>query len=435
MEIKRENLPNSRVKLTITVDTKTAELYFDQAYELLSAGVSVPGFRPGKAPRALIESQIGQDRIFSEALEKILPDTLKQAIIKENLLPLDQPQVRVTKYIAKADLEYTAEFDTIPKIELKDYKTLKIAKIKPKKIGKKEIDHVLTGLQRSNAEYRDLDREAKKGDKVEVTFSGEREVEVPEGGERKKTWISDERLGSQHHPFILGEGRFVPGFEDQIIGMKKGEEKTFELNFPKDYNHTDLAGAKVRFKVTLDDLKEVILPKLDDELAKKISKFKTMKEMQADVVQSLEKRAEEEMQRQQETKVIEEMAKQYEIDLPGSLINEEMNRMMTDLTSRIEQAGMPFEQYLAGIKKTKEELQAELRDKAKESVKISLLISEIKRAEQIKIEKSAIDTEFANLKKYNPDLKIEDEDQHRRYIESVLGNKETVKRLVDWNSR
>jgi len=373
LSIKKENLAGSKVKLTINLPPEMMRGFFSRIYNKLAAQTEVKGFRAGKAPRNLTIMAIGESKIVSEIIDLALQETYPKALKDEKLIPIAPPKINIKKMADlvgdTAELEYEAEIDLMPEVKIGDYKKIKIQKSKIKKeAAKEEIDQVLSHLQRQHATFKDIERPAKEGDRVEMDFEGtERGVRL-------------ENLSSKNYPVILGSKILISDFEAKIEGMKKGEEKEFKIKL-KDKN--------IDFKVKMLDVKDVILPPLDDSLAKKFQK-NSLLELKNAISADIIKQKELAEKQNRENQVVEGLLKIVQVEVPESLIEQEIHRMIENLKNRISMSGLPFEKYLEqipgskpGIHKTEADLSEDFHDQAQKTVKIGLALGEIGKMEKI----------------------------------------------------
>lgn len=364
MNIKRENLPKSRIKLTIEVPAEKTEKYFSEAYKKLAPTVEIKGFRPGQAPRAMTLESIGHGRYHQTALDLALPETYYEAILTEKIVPVQPPAVSVKEFKEGQAFIYEAEVDVVPVIKLGDYKKIKVKYQKPKfEVKKDEVDKIISRLKYQSALFNSIDRPAKNGDRVEIDFEGTVDN------------VKQENLCSKNHPIILGEGTMIPGFEKELVGMKKSEEKEFDLDVPqiKDRDKTK----KAHFKVKVIDIKEVVLPEVNTDFAKKFGHDTPEKLEQAIKEKVLEEKV---MQDKQllEQKVLDKIIEESKIEVPESLIEQEVSRRLIQFQN---QMGPGFAKYLESIGKKIEDLRKEMHASSEQSVKIGLILGEIAKNE------------------------------------------------------
>lgn len=372
MEVKSEDLKKGKFKLTITVSPEEMVGYYNKSYEKIAPTIKLDGFRPGKAPRKLVEAAAGTARILSEALDAAVSENYYKAVVEKNLNPITQPKIVINKYPSygdksenvKDEFEFEAEIEVMPPITLGDYSKLKVKPKESKKAGAEDLKKVLDHFQKQSSTFSEIDRAAKKGDRVEITFEGF----------LKKVRI--DQMCSKNHPLVLGEGNMIPGFEDHVIGMKKGEKKEFKITFPKDYHAKEYAGKEAEFNVELIDLKEVKMPELSDEFAKKFG-HKNMEDLKKAIEKNLNQEMEEESKRNLEMEVIEKILPLLKAEIPESLIASETNRMLGQYSEQLSKQGINFERYLESIKKTREQILAEMKPQAEKNVKVGLLLGKI----------------------------------------------------------
>lgn len=421
MESKIENLPKSKVKAKIKLEYSEFKKYVDDAFNLLSSGVEIKGFRAGKAPRHLLEEKIGKDRIFQEALEKAIPETLSKALAKESCLALDSPKVSIGKYPAhddpKESLEFTAEVEIMPRFELSDYKKIKVKKVDPEKVSEKEIDKVLDNLRQSHATFEKVTRGAEKGDRVEIDFAG------------KIGGVKIDKLSSKNHPFIVGEGYFIPEFEKNLAGIKENEEKKFQIKIDDKVQDPDIAGRLVDFEVKVNSVQKVILPEVNDDFAKKLGK-KNVGELKEGLKESIEKQKEIEAEQKTQKALLDALTAKTIIDLPQILIDREKDRIIGNIKADIEMRGMSFGDYLNSIKKTEEDLRKDLEGQAANSVKVALVINKVREEEKIEVSKDEVDSELDALIKAGQPLVQNSESSN--YVASRILGRKTIQKLKDY---
>lgn len=398
MEVKVEKLKDSKIKLIIEISPSEMAKFFKETFDKLSSGVKISGFRPGKAPRAIVESNIGVARILSESLDLAIQSTYYKALDKEAISAISMPNVSIDKYpnygIGEEVTEpmvYSAELEVMPEIKLGDYSKLKIEKTEKQSPKKEDVDKVLSYFQKQKATFASVDRGAKKGDKIEVDFEGY----------LKKVKI--DKMCSKNHPLVLGEGSLIPGFEEELIGMKKGEKKNFKITFPKDYHAKDMAGKEAEFDVEIIDIKEVNLPQLNDDFAKEFGHDK-YGDLEKAIKENLFKEMEQQYNVELESKVLEKVLPLLESNIPQSLVERETERMMGDMEQQLKNQGASFDIYLKSIKKTSEEFKKDLQPQALKNVKIGLILSKV--IDELKLDrndhasaKKAIDHLVASLTK------------------------------------
>ena len=364
MSVKRENISEGKVKLTIEVEAGKLALASEQAYAKLAPSIKVPGFRPGKAPKNIVEKEIGSERFEAEILDIILPTSYYDAVISENLEVVGSPEVKVLKFVVSDGLTYEATVEIMPEIKLPDVAKIHV-KRQPVKISDKEIQEVLDDLAKQLAKTAKVERAAKLGDKVEIDFEGFIGGLPFEGGK------------SQNHPLVLGSGNFIPGFEEQLVGMVADGEKEIEVSFPKDYHAENLKGQKATFRVKLHQVEETILPEMTDDFASTVGPFKDLAELRADIEKQLLNTKELQERRRVEDEILGALVEKTKFIAPESLVSQEQHRMLHEAESSLAQQGIGLAQYLEITKKTQEEVEAEMRPEAEKRVKVGIVLTNI----------------------------------------------------------
>lgn len=385
MELKVEKLKNSRAKFSIKANAKNLEHAAEHAFTHVTAHATVKGFRPGKAPRPLLVQAVSKGRILSELVDHALPELLEEAAKKENLILIEAPSYSLEKLCELNDdgtpksdtsLEFSAEADYAPDIQVGDYHKIKIKPTKVEPVTDKEIDEILTGLVDRRATFEKVARAAKKDDRVEIDFTG------------KRNGIPEDRLASKHHPIIIGSNVMIPGFEDQLIGKKVGDTTTFEITFPKDYHAKDLANQKVVFEVLVHEVSEKKLPEINDGFAKELGK-KNVAELREAIKQEQEFTKAEQAKEADQSATLEAFLPLVKGEIPKSLIEREIDRQVDTLRQQAATYGLKFENYLEHIKKTEEELREEMRPTAEKAVIIGLGLGEVVEKEGLKHDQNA----------------------------------------------
>lgn len=370
MEIKVKKLPKSQVEIEIITTESQWEKARKTALAQLNQEVKVDGFRNGHIPEAVLIQKIGGEHALEhEVMDVLLPLSYSEAITQEKIAVIAHPEIEIIKH---KPLEYKVKVDVYPEFELPDYAKIKIPK-EEIKVAKQEIEEWVENFRKQASGYKEVERKAQKGDKVEIDFEG-----------FSLDGVSLENTKSKNHPVILGENTLIPGFEDEVIGLQKAEEKEFQITFPKDYHAQNMAGKTTKFKVKLNKVWEVVLPELDEDFVQRITGTKkSVAELNKEIETSLLAKKTQDAQVQRENKWLEEVAKKIQIEIPGVLIKEETDFMVDDVKMRGLQQGLPWENYLKHLKKTEEEVRKEMEKTALERVKLRLVAQEIIKAEKI----------------------------------------------------
>jgi trigger factor len=375
METKVEKLAKSHIKMTVTIKTDELKKYYDRAYEKVGQTLKIDGFRPGKAPKELVEAAAGQARLIQEIVDLALEENYPKALADNNLLPVDQPKLSITGFpTLKGDenLSYQVEFDNLPTPKIGDYSKISVKKVKPGEPKEADVDKVIEYLLKQKSTFSEIDRPSKMGDRIEVNFDG------------SVKGVKKEGMASKNHPIVLGEKTMIPGFEEELVGLKKGDKKTFKIKFPKDYHAKELAGETAEFDIEVTDLKEIVLPKEDDKFAEAFG-HKDIKTMRSAIKDSLKKEMEDKARQEQETAVLDKVLPKLSVEIPESLIEQETDRMIGTFRSQVESQGLSFDRYLVSIKKSLEDLRKEMKVQAEKNVKVGFLLGEIIKEQKLDV--------------------------------------------------
>lgn len=372
MEIRKETLPKSKVKLNVKVSSPEMRQFFVRTFNKIAPTIEVKGFRPGQAPKSMIISAIGESRLQSEILDLALRETYVEALKKEKVLPVAPPKINIKMMkdltADTAELEYEAEIDLMPEIKLGDYKKIHIKKGDHKlEVSKDEVEQVLSHLARTRAQFKDLSRPVKEGDRLEINFEGfEKGVPL-------------ENLTSKNYPVILGSKTLIPEFEEKLIGLKKGDKKEFKISMVKP---GEKEKKEIDFQVEVLTTQEVILPKIDDEFVKQFQK-KNVEKLKKAIAEDIIKQKKLQDQRNTENAVLEELLKIIKVEVPDSLMEQEIDRQIETIRNRAQMMNLTFEKYLEQIKKSLEDFRKDLRPQAEKTIKIGLALGEIVKQEKI----------------------------------------------------
>jgi trigger factor len=322
---------------------------------------------------------IGQARLSQNALELAINEGYQKALVEHGVYPVTPPSISISKHPSftksgENELIFEVEFDILPKAKIGDYKKIKVAKINPQAlvVTDEEVEKVVKYLRRQAAELKDVNRAARSGDWVLISFVGS----------IKK--VMQEKLTSQNFPMVIGETPLVPGFEPNLIGMKKGETKEFDLKLPKDFADKDFADKEVHFKLTLNDLKEIILPKVNEEFVKKFGVDK-LSLLKTNIKKSLEQEKKERETRIQIAAISDQIIKMTKVDIPKSLIENEKERMKAVLRENLQKQGTTLERYIENLKLTPEKIDQDLEEQAKRNIILGVGLGEIGREEKIEV--------------------------------------------------
>ncbi len=421
MEIKVEKLEKSEIKITVELTEEEMKTYEEKAAEIISQEVKVDGFRVGKAPIDIVKKRVGDTAFESQVVELALPEAYAKAVTEENLQPVSRPKINITSH---TPLKFEATVASMPEVKLKDYSKIKI-KSKEVKVEDKDVEEVIESLQRRDAKFKDVERAAKKGDRVEVDFKGFDE----EGKELPNT-------ASKNHPVIIGDEVLIPGFEDGIVGMKKDEEKKLKLTFPKKYHAEKFQGKKVTFDVKINRIEERELPEINDEFAKKISggHAKDLKQLKEDIKKNLvDVRGEEEVKRREE-EFLEELTKMATVEIPEAMIEDEIDFMLDRTKKNMGAQGVDFEKFMEEQKAQGKDPRKDLRKRAEKQIALRLVLQEIYKQEKIEVTDADMDKELDKIaKNYPPEYGKTIREMHKEGTENyrILQNQVRLTKVLE----
>ena len=385
MKTKSKKISDSRVEITVTLDSKDLKPAREKALAKLAKEVKVEGFRKGKVPTEVAAKFIPENDLNAETIDIAVRSTVIEAFRKESKSPLVLPSVNVTKYVPGESAEYTAVADIVPEVKLGDYKKLNV-KHEDVKITAKDVNGILENLASSYAEKKIVRRAAKLTDEVIIDFVGKKDGEAFKGGSAK-----------DYH-LVLGSKSFIPGFEDGIVGHESGDKFDLKLTFPKDYGVKDLAGAKVVFEVLLKQVNEVTKAKIDDEMAKKCGPFKTLAELKDDIKKNLEAQSKHQAQEKLKDQLVAELVKVSKVPAPEILVDDQVKMIRDDMTRNAAAQGMSFEDYLKANQKTVEGWEKEARKIAETRVKASLALQTLAVEQKITVSDDLVNAKIAELR-------------------------------------
>jgi len=416
-----KKVEKSKVELRIELDEKEWQECVRTTANKLSAGISVPGFRPGKAPTEVVINQVGETRMVSEAAESAINKYYVLALKEHEVLPVAPPKIAVEKVGLATPLVFTAQVVTLPEVKLGDYKKIKV-EAKPVEADPVRVEGVLKNIQRQQAKFNPVERELKSGDWAEIDFEGKIDGKSFEGG------------SSKNHPLIVGDNVFLPDFETALVGMKSEETKTFPVTFPLDYHKAEFANKTAEFIVTIHKVKEVVMPELNDELAKSAGDFKTLVDLKADIGKFLkEDMAKQELDRQKED-AINQLIKLTDIDLPGELVDQEIESMVHDLEHQLEHQQMNLADYLKKADMTEAKLREDWKETAIKRVVAGLALNAFRKQENIGATDEDVAKEIERLKGIYPEEKdqIEHKYSHeweRERLKTLLSGQMAIDKL------
>lgn len=418
-----KQLSETKVELTITLGEKELKDAEQVALTKLAKDVKVQGFRKGKAPASVVAKNIDPNALGQQTLDDALSKAVAEAFTSGNIQALDRPQVEVKKFVPGKELEFTAESEILPQITLGDYKKLTAKKGKVT-VAAKDVDEVIDRIRQGFAEKKTVERAVKDGDEVIIDFVGKKDGEAFNGGT------------ANDYTLTIGSKQFIPGFEEGIIGHKAGDEFDLELEFPADYHAKELAGNKVVFSTKLKEVKEIVLPELNDELAAKAGPFTSVDELQADIKREITTQKEREATDKLKDELIDQLIEKSTIPVPEILVQDQAQSIEQDMTQNLMYQGMNLDMYLESKKITKEEwLASEVKEAAEKRVKAGLMLAELSKElkvtatdEELAEKVSEYQERFGN--KSNQDFTTP---EVQRDIANRLLTDKTIDQLVDLN--
>ncbi len=412
MKIKINSLPKSKIEIIVNLDKKDLLPFKDIALKDLNKDLKVNGYRVGKAPLSIAENHFSPLKIYEKAASLAIEKFYPQIIKEKEIQAIGYPSINITKIIPNQDVEFKAEISIIPNLNLPDYK--KIAKdMQAKKLNvaieKKEINDALLWLQNSRSVLEKVERPAEKEDIVTIDYQIKEKESLIKNGEDK------------NYSFILGKGHFIPGFEENLIGMKTGENKIFNITVPKSWVQKDLQDKKLSVEISLKEIKKKKLPPLNDKFAQELGKFKDLEELKKNILKGLKIEKETKEKEKWRLAVLDKIITDAKVDIPEILIHTEIEKMMEELKSQLEKIQLTFEKYLEQIKKTEEELRKDFQELAKKRVFSSLVLREIGLLEKIEVSEDEIKEKVNEILQQIPDPKVKEKINPEDLKEFALG--------------
>ena len=385
-----EKLEKSRVALTIETSAEEFEAAVNKAYLKMRGKINVPGFRVGKAPRKIIEKMYGAEVFYEEAVNIILPDAYEAAVKEQGLETVGYPQVELES-CTKDGVVFKCTVAVYPEVKLGQYKGLEAPKAEVK-VAAADVNARLKEMADRNSRLVSVERAVKKGDTADIDFEGFDNGEAFDGGK------------GENFDLEIGSGSFVPGFEEQLIGMKAGEEKDIDITFPENYT-PELAGKPVVFHVKVNEVKVKEVPAIDDEFAKDVSEFDTLKDLKADIKKKMTAERTEAAQRAFEDVLMAKVAEGVEADIPQEMVELQAERMMEQFKQQLASQGIPFDQYLKMTGTTEADFRQQAEGPASEQVKMDLAVEAIIKAEGLEASDEDVENEMKSVaEKYGMDL-------------------------------
>ncbi len=386
MSMQVEKLEKNMAKLTIEVDAAKVNDAIKKAYDKNKGKMSVPGFRKGKVPQAMIEKMYGPEVFYEDAANFLIPDAYAEEVeAAEDLEVVSQPKIDVVQMEKGKNFIFTAEVALKPPVDLGKYKGVKIEKIDAE-VTDEDIDKEIKREQEANARTITVeDRPVKDGDTAVIDFEGFIGDKAFEGGK------------GENYPLVIGSGSFIPGFEEQLIGKNSGDDVDVKVTFPEDYNAKDLAGKEALFKVKINEIKEKELPELDDEFASEVSEFDTMAEYREDVKKNLAEKKEKEAKDKKEDAVIEAIIKDSKMDIPEAMVETQARTMVNDYARRLQSQGLSLEQYFMFTGLDMDKFTDQMKEGARKRIESRLILEAVVKAENFEVTDEEYEKELERI--------------------------------------
>ena len=423
MKVKVENIKDkaNEVKLEFTVEAQKFEEAIQDVYKKNAKYFNIPGFRKGKAPFKMVEKAYGIQIFYEDAFNEIAGEAYVKGLEDNKIEAVSKPEIDIKQIEAGKDLIFTAVVQTKPEVTLGDYKGIELKKVEYN-VTDKDVEHELEHIAEHNARLVAVeDRPVEKGDTVVIDFEGFVDGKAFEGGK------------AENHELEIGSGKFIPGFEDQIVGMKIDEDRDIKVTFPKEYPAKELEGKEATFKIKLHEIKKKELPEINDEFAKDASEFDTLEDWKKSIREKQEKANESKAKFEMEDASIETVCKNAKVDIPSGMIETQLDNMEKDISSRLNYQGMNLDQYLQMIGKTKKEFRDENKEQAEKQVKTSLVLEAIMKDAKVEVTEEEIDAKIKEMAEMygQKEEEVKQNPELRRYVEESLKSEKTIHYIVD----
>lgn len=423
MDYSKKEIAKNKVEYTVTVNGEKMSINHERALHKIGRNAKIAGFRKGHVPERVLEQHLDPARVADVEINEVVTDSIRELLAKDNLMPLDQPTVSVTKYVPGQELEFTATFDLMPEVKLSD--PSKLTTKKPSsEISDKQVDDVIDRLRVNAAEKTAVERAAKNGDEVIIDFTGSVNGKEFAGGTAK------------NYALKLGSGSFIPGFEDGIVGHKAGEEFDVNVTFPKEYGAPELAGKKSVFKIKLLKVNELKMPELNDDFAKNMAPdLKTVEDLKRDIMNNLAETEMADAEQKYEEALLTEFAAKSKVDVPEVLVNDEIPQMKKRFTEGLMYRGLDLDKYLKQKDLTEEKwTEVELRPAAEKRIRNSMVLTAFIEKEKITVNpEEVIEQQNKMLEQFNnPKVKAHFKTpEYLAQINQQMLTKKALEKLVE----
>ena len=412
---------NNELKLEFKIEAEKFDAAIKTVYSKNAKYFNIPGFRKGKAPMNIVEKYYGKEIFYEDAFNELVPSVFEEELKANNIEAVSQPKIDITQMEKGKELIFTAIIQTKPEVKLGKYKGIELKKVEYN-VSDKDIEHELGHMAEKNSRLVSIeDRAAQKDDITKIDFEGFVDGKAFEGGK------------AEGYDLTIGSGSFIPGFEDQVIGMKINEEKEINVKFPEEYFSKELAGKDATFKVKLHEIKKKEMPVIDDELAKDISEFDTLAELKADIKSKMEEENKSREKYETEEAAIQAVCDATEIEIPSGMIETEIDNMVKEIEGRLSYQGMKMEQYLQMMGKTMEEFRTEYTQQAEKSVKGKLVLEAISKDANIEITEEDITEKIKEMaSKYGKkEEELKGNEQFKEYLKENMKTEKAISYIVE----
>ena len=423
MKVKVENVKDkaNEVKLEFTVEAEKFNEAIQTVYKKNAKYFNIPGFRKGKAPFKMVEKAYGIQIFYEDAFNEVATEAYTKGIEDNKIEVVSKPEIDIKQIEAGKDLIFTAVVQTKPEVTLGKYKGIEIKKIEYN-VSDEDVEHELSHAAEHNARIVTVeDRAVENGDITVIDFEGFVDGKAFEGGK------------AENHELEIGSGKFIPGFEEQIKGMKTDEEKDIKVTFPKEYPAKELAGKEATFKIKLHEIKKKELPEINDEFAKDASEFDTLEDWKKSIREKQEKANESKAKYEMEEEAIEAVCNDSKVDIPSGMIETQIDNMEQDVSSRLSYQGMKLDQYLQMVGKTRKEFRDEYKEQAEKQVKTNLVLEAVMKDSKIEVAEEEIEAKIKEMAEMygQKEEEVKNNPNLRKYIEESLKTEKTIHYIVD----
>ena len=385
MSLKIEQLENSMAKITIEVDSAEFDKAITKAYQKNKGSISLPGFRKGKVPQAMVEKMYGPAVFYEDAANIIIPEAYEKAYEECDLEITSRPEIDVVQIEKGKNFIFTATVAVKPEVKLGEYKGIEVAKADIDVTDEEVEEELKKELDKQARMVNVEDRAVIEGDMATIDYEGFVDGVAFEGGK------------GEEYPLTIGSHSFIEGFEEQVIGMNIGDEKEINVTFPEKYHAEDLAGKPAVFKVKLHEIKAKEVPEADDEFAQEVSEFDTLAEYKEDLKKTIKERKENQAKAEKEDAVIEKIMENAELNLPEPMVNDQVENMINDMAARMQQQGLTIEQYMQFTGMDMDKLKEQMEPQAVKRLKSRLVLEAIAEAEKLEVTEEKYTEEIANM--------------------------------------